>query len=321
MVPVHVRTLSLSIPNPTVDGSVRTYAFERVSPGFNFSEAIPSWNVDSPGAAQVEIRLRARAGDHLTKPYVLGQWRLDLAGGSRVSVDGQKDADGTVLTDTLRLVQPTESLDIEVSISGDASAKLKRLFINFWSPGEVALPVATQPISPIEVPQKAQGNYPNGGVMCSPTTTTMLLNYWSVMQNRMDLYVDVPDTIAAVWDDVYKGAGNWPFNMAFAGSFPGMVAYVSRLSSTAELCAWLKKRVPVACSVAFSLLNGKPLDPKEAGHLVVLVGFDANGDPIFNDPARRAQVRRTYKLADFEAAWSHSKRTVYLIYPEGWPTP
>jgi hypothetical protein len=51
--------------------------------------------------------------------------------------------------------------------------------------------------------------------------------------------------------------------------------------------------------------------------LVVLVGFTAEGDPIFNDPAKRDEVRRTYKRANFEKAWLYSDRAVYLVYPDG----
>jgi hypothetical protein len=63
------------------------------------------------------------------------------------------------------------------------------------------------------------------------------------------------------------------------------------------------------------MLLGQP-HQGDSGHLVVLVGFTENGDPIFNDPAKKDEVRRTYKRANFDAAWSHSSRTVYIVLPE-----
>ena len=39
----------------------------------------------------------------------------------------------------------------------------------------------------------------------------------------------VPEVAAVVYDDSFAGTGNWPFNTAFAGSFPGMRSYVTRL--------------------------------------------------------------------------------------------
>jgi hypothetical protein len=65
------------------------------------------------------------------------------------------------------------------------------------------------------------------------------------------------------------------------------------------------------------MLRGLPLSPTESGHLVVLVGFTKDGEPVINDPAFKNQVRRVYKRSDFEKAWAYSKRTVYLVYPEG----
>lgn len=321
---MHTRTMFVPLSRSRFESrEPEQVVVERMSPGFAFTEVIPSWNVSRSPGAKLTIELRAHIGEHSTKWYAMGIWSLDANNAPRESVDGQKDEDGNVLTDTLRLASLADSVDLRLTVaSGDAPATISLLALNFWAPGEDPIPKSKACWgTAIEVPQKAQGNYPNGGVMCSPTTTTMLLQYWSVMLNRQDLYVDVPQTIDGVWDRVYNGAGNWPFNMAFAGSFGGLRAYVSRLASMDDLAAWLEKKVPVACSVAFSILNGKPLDPKEAGHLVVLVGFTAEGDPVFNDPARRAEVRRTYKRADFEAAWKHSKRTVYLVYPENWPTP
>jgi len=54
------------------------------------------------------------------------------------------------------------------------------------------------------------------------------------------------------------------------------------------------------------------------GHLVVIVGFDAQGRPIVNDPAAwsNASVRRVYDRAQFERVWQRgSAGTVYVIYP------
>ena len=60
------------------------------------------------------------------------------------------------------------------------------------------------------------------------------------------------------------------------------------------------------------------------GHLLVLVGFNANGDPIVNDPASPADssVQKTYLRSEFEPLWLQaSGGTVYLIYPQGATVP
>jgi hypothetical protein len=58
--------------------------------------------------------------------------------------------------------------------------------------------------------------------------------------------------------------------------------------------------------------------------LLVLVGFDAGGNPIINDPAASADadVQVTYLRSEFEPLWLQaSGGTVYLIYPAGWAVP
>jgi hypothetical protein len=146
----------------------------------------------------------------------------------------------------------------------------------------------------------------------------MLLSFWSAQLGRRDLDHDVPEVAAGVDDPNWPGTGNWPFNMAFASTHPGMRAYVGRFSDISELEDWIDAGIPVAVSVSYGLLRGKT--ERGNGHLVVCIGFTEEGDPVFNDPGR-SQVRQIYKRADLARAWAESERTVYLVYPEGTKTP
>ena len=59
---------------------------------------------------------------------------------------------------------------------------------------------------------------------------------------------------------------------------------------------------------------------KTNGHLLVIRGFDANGDVITNDPAAKTNpdARKVYGRADFERVWlGGSGGIVYVIYPRG----
>lgn len=175
----------------------------------------------------------------------------------------------------------------------------------------------------INVPSCSQMVYPDGGnVWCSPTSTSMVLGYWTA-----DTGVCEPRVRAAVagTDDwIYDGFGNWPFNTAYAYS-QGFEGYVARYSSIAELEPWIKAGVPVVMSIAWGKneLTGAAI-PSSAGHLIVLVGFDANGNAIVNDPAAASdnEVRRTYLRGELENIWQvNSGGTVYLIFPAGHPVP
>ena len=81
--------------------------------------------------------------------------------------------------------------------------------------------------------------------------------------------------------------------------------------------------VPIIVSLAWGRdeLTGAPL-PASSGHLMVLVGFDADGNPVVNDPAapNDAAVRHTYIREEFERIWLERRSgTGYLIYPNDWP--
>ena len=75
--------------------------------------------------------------------------------------------------------------------------------------------------------------------------------------------------------------------------------------------------VPLIVSVAFgrNQLTGAPISSSN-GHLMVVVGFEADGDVVVNDPAGAtdAEVRRVYDRAQFERIWiSASGGTAYVI--------
>jgi len=130
--------------------------------------------------------------------------------------------------------------------------------------------------------------------------------------------------VEGVYDWVYDGHGNWPFNTAYAATF-GYEGYVARLTSLEMAEEFIEKGVPVIMSIAWGKgdLSGSSIDSTN-GHLFVLVGFDAAGNPIVNDPASPtdAAVQRTYMRAELETLWLEaSGGTVYLIYPRGASVP
>ncbi len=302
-----------------------------VRPGFLFDEVIPSWNVGSgrkggkaeDGAVKVELRLPTGRG---TKGawMNLGSWSLGGDWAPRESEKAQRDESGRVSTDTLMAKIPVDRADVRLTLTTRPGAagrpRLKHLSLAF-ADTKAARP-AREPERAawgrtVDVPQRAQGNYPRGSVLCSATSTSMLLDYYSKRLGRPELDRDVPEVEAKVWDRAYNGAGNWPFNAAYAGSFEGLTAAVARLDSVADLETLVAAGFPVACSVSFDLLRGKPLSAGESGHLIVLVGFTEDGTPVVNDPAFKAGVRKTYPREDFLRGWDYSDHTVYLYRPEG----
>jgi hypothetical protein len=289
-----------------------------------WNELVASWNADCPAGTYLKVEARAIYPPHTTGYYVLGWWATDPPRHPRESVPNQKDADGTVATDTLVLGRPASRLQVRVTLGGDhhEHPKLKFLGISLVDTGGVVQSLPANQATwdrLIPVPKRTQLIYPNAKVICSPTVVSMILAYWSQRLGRPELDCDVPAVAAGVYDAKWPGTGNWPFNTAFAGSFPGLRAYVTRLSDISEIEAWIQKGVPVGVSLCYDRLRA--VGPGPNGHLMVCAGFDAHGDPILNDPAERQEIRSVYPRNRLAHAWAYSRNTVYLIYPTNWEVP
>ncbi|MBL8049317.1 MAG: C39 family peptidase [Chthonomonas sp.] len=276
-------------------------------------EIVPSWRLFTPWARPVTIALEVQQEQQWFR-FDMARWAS--AGSANTSFARQEQQAGKVFTDTLSL--NGAAAQVRVRIAGET--QLDEFYLSFAPKLSADLDSADPSAAwgtTLEPPKHAQSVYPNGGVLCSPTSTSMLLGYWAGQLQQPCLDQRTPDLLPQLWDKKYDGAGNWSFNMSLAGSQPGMVGYVSRLRNLRDLETWIMRGVPVATSVSYDLLKGKDKKGASDGHLVVLVGFTATGDPIFNDPGRNI-VRMTYAREAFRRAWESSGRTVYLVYPRNW---
>jgi hypothetical protein len=272
----------------------------------------------------LSIEVRAIFPGRATKWYTMGMWAGDPARHPRESVRQQKDDDGDVETDTLILQPSAERFQLRLTLGGQAGEKPKLKFIgvSLLDSRRVRSPLAPNRNAwgkTIDVPERSQMAYENGGVLCSPTTVSMLLAHWSRELNQPGLDHDVPEVIRGVYDPKWTGTGNWVFNTAYAGSFRGMRAYTARLSDVAELEDWIAQGLPVGLSLCYNRLRGKSRTP--SGHLVVCVGFTENGDAIINDPGTSKNVRKVFPRTNLIDAWQYSKNTAYFIYPESASVP
>jgi len=288
-----------------------------------FTEVIASWEATTPGGSWMEVTVQPDSTEG--QAFVMAHW--DESGERRSSIKDQKFEAGRVDTDTLVLAQATTRLIVRVKMQpgpADAVGDLKWLSLSLTrpEPGESPQRASRKSVwgTAMEPVRRAQNSYPGGNVLCSPTSVSMVLAYWASVTKDATIDADVPEVQAGVTDPAWGGTGNWSFNAAFATRRPNMRAYVTRLRDVRDLEEWIAAKVPVVTSISYALLKGEEKKRANDGHLVVLVGFAENGDPIFNDPGR-AVVRMQYKRADFIKAWKNSDNTVYLIYPEGHNVP
>lgn len=295
------------------------------SPAFNapieWNELVASWNV--PTGVHLKVEARAIYPDHTTKYYTMSLWSDDPKHFPRESVRKQQDSDGTVQTDTLILDRIAKKAQLRVTLGGtNAEKALKFLGVNFCN--SKVQTIALKPNQEawgkvLEVPERRQVEYEGGGGWCSPTSLSMGLAYWRKKLDRPELNQTVCEVAESIADGNLGGTGNWPFNTAYAGSFPGMRAYVTRFSDVAELEDWICAGVPVVISVS-SYLTTDRSGGRDNGHLIICVGFDEKGDVVVNDPGvsvrRNERARRIYAREKVINAWKKSKNAVYLVYPE-----
>jgi hypothetical protein len=284
-----------------------------------WDELIPSWNLAAGSSVGLKIEVRPIFDYTETHFYTLGLWCATTNEHPRKSIAKQDDAQATVLTDTLVLKARSHRLQARLTFSGSTNAgdlKFFGLCVRDSLSTENKLPPCPAAWGKlIPVPERSQMGYPNGEELCSPATLSMLMGFWAQKLQRPDLDRAVPEIQAATYDETWKGTGNWSFNMAYAGSFPGIRAYVARFTDLAEVEEWVSSGLPVGLSVCYNKLRAKPGGP--SGHLVVCVGFTKAGDPVINDPGTSLGVRKTFPRHNLIEAWKHSHNTVYLVYPEG----
>ena len=300
---------------------------------------IASWNATTPPGTWLQLRVRVRLPTGLSGWYRLPIWSSDPATVKRHSVKVAADDTGYVDTDTFELRNQKTATSYQLGVTLFSATGANSPSVNLVAavasrdlPGYPTLPPNPRangvnlaiPQRSQELPEYKKPEYqPYGGggeVWCSPTSTSMVMEYWSQVLSEPRLNQTVPDAAIGCYDWVYKGTGNWPFNTAYASTF-GLSGYITRFYSFSHAAPYLTAGVPLIISIAFKPgeLPGAPIS-KTNGHLIVVRGFDKNGDVIVNDPAAKdnASVQIVYPRAALEAAWAHSHRTAYLIYPTTW---
>ncbi|KRF41139.1 peptidase C39 family protein [Terrabacter sp. Soil810] len=349
-------TIDYTDPHATA-GTPVTYEYATwtspvVPPGFGLTELVASWKAATPGGSWVEVRVRGTSAGTTTKDYVLGRWAAedpaDGGGIHRTSLAGQGDTVATVYTDTLatrkgfsltdwqlevRLLRPQGSADTpSVSVVGAMASALPDAKKVPRSPNGPACGTT------LDVPTYSQevhvGHYPqwdNGGeAWCSPTSTSMVVAYWGAGPSSAETaWVDPPVdaqvdfTARNVFDYAYDGAGNWPFNTAYAATRGDLHGFVTRLRTLTEAEEFIAAGIPLVVSVSFKKGELTGAGYGTNGHLMVVVGFTESGDVVCNDPASHLvasndQVRVVYDREEFENVWvPHSGGIVYVIRPAG----
>lgn len=322
----------------TADWEYATWTSPVHRSGVPATEVIASWNADTPAGTWLQVELGGHYSDGAATPwFVMGRWAAGDQDIRRTSVDDQSDGRASIWTDTFAVDDASSGLRL-------VSYRLRltlyrrpgsRLTPTVWRLGAMASDVPDRFGVPASVPGLAReltvprysqnthvGQYPeydNGGeAWCSPTSSQMIVEYWGRKPSEADLAWVNPDfddpqvchAARYTFDHQYEGCGNWPFNAAYAATYPDMSAVVTRLSSLTDLETLIRAGIPAITSQSFLKEELTGAGYGTSGHLMTVIGFTEDGDVIANDPASPSNeaVRRVYKRAEWEKIWLRTKR-------------
>ena len=334
--------VSILEPKPrTVDGrayEAGTWTSPWAVPGFGATALVPTWEASTPGRSLVRIEVRGRAANGTTGSWdTVADWSRTNRPVPRTTYSGQADDLGRVSVDTWYAASTVASWQVRVTLlrprGSSLGVSLER--VGAVASVDASAPRPTSKPGPavgtvLPVPAYSQmvhsGHYPQWGgggeAWCSPTSTAMVLAYYGIHPTPTGIAAGHADpvvdhTARMVFDHGYDGTGNWAFNTAYAATLVAGDSYVTRLRDLREAEDHIAAGVPLIVSVAFgrNQLTGAPISASN-GHLLVVVGFEADGDVVVNDPAgaTNAEVRRVYDRAQFERIWiAASGGTAYVI--------
>lgn len=279
-----------------------------------FDRAVLSWN----GTGSLRLELRLRIGSEWT-PYALmgvvegnksrsARRPEAVLAGNRLPVDLQ--------IDTLAVERGAKANAFQVRASG--SGKLTAVSVTHFERRDnrfTHTPSAADAWGTIlPVPTRAQRDVENpaiGGEVCSPTSLSMVLEYYGKKLRTVDV-------AWACRDEATKIYGNWPANTAVAARILGGWAAVAKLRGFDEVEREISEKRPVVLSHRWERgdLSNAPIS-RSNGHLIVAVGFTESGDVVVNDPAaKRDGVRRVYKREELFATWQkRGDGIAYIIHP------
>ncbi|MBI4061034.1 MAG: C39 family peptidase [Elusimicrobia bacterium] len=284
---------------------------------FGFDDLVGSLTADVPAGGAVELGVKVRLESGWTEWFSLGT--LDSEGWTSPAeargADGEPDA--AVDVDTLKLRGKASAFRYRVRFkAGRKAVRLRSVAIAVSDDEAPSAPPAFSAgpwVRDLGLSPRSQGDaqakYRHD--ICSPTSLAMVLEYWGRGKGLEQVALAVRDRGSQLF-------GNWPANVAYAGSL-GLEGHVARLESLADAEAEVAQGRPVIVSVTFAEgeLPNAPIN-KTRGHVMVIGGFTPAGDVIAYDPAGKGkgQVRRVYPRAAFHKVWRVRKRGLaYVLGP------
>jgi len=291
----------------------RQFTSPPIETEFPFNDLCPSWNIDVPEGSgfYVEIRVGRRAGELWTPFYYLGGCGKFPAPEKRIL----KDENGYINCDYFQSSNAFDRIQYRITFfTEDPSrpAVLRRFslaYSNTLNDSAIAAKYR-RAVDPgpkdkwtrrLPVPFRSQNWESDAlrGHICSPTSLSMVLEYWGVKRPTVEVCERVYDADNHMY-------GNWWRAVQAAWTY-GVPGYLERFGDWNAVKRHIAEGRPIIASTRTEKgqLRHAPNYESPAGHLIVITGFDADGYVLINDPAKRKPEDGMckYHPEDMEKIW------------------
>lgn len=271
-----------------------------------FNRGLPSWNgkVFTWGGG-FKVLMRFKQGASWSPWLTVGYWKdyIWASYGDTDFAGGYIDYDYAVLNDYHTVYQ--WSVQIRRDSANDPSPSIQKLSF-FTSDSRTTGNLDYTSILEDDPPEQfiptnfvCQYNVDPeiGGSICSPTSTVLAIRSYGISVDAYQFALDNKDTYWGIF-------GIWPRAVQNAARF-GLDGAVTRYRSWSQAADTLAAGGRVVMSV------GQPL---YSGHLMMLAGFDANGNPIVHDPAKQNGYAYTFNKSDLSQAWFDKGGVGYTFF-------
>ena len=301
---------------------------EVIDPGFSFTQLILSWNatmLDTISVLHFSVDVSPDSEKWQTFDYQA--WGAQIDGDT--SERGSKNIQGLgrIVTDFLVLEKPMHYARVSlaaVGLPGAHGVNLRRLSLSFssnesdWKTyNKIHSALARPEYGKVKlaVPYFTQRSLPSNlsGNCCSPTSVSMVLNYYGRSVTPEEFAYLVYDPRGEIY-------GNWPYNAAAAYIVGMGRTWVETHCSFDEIYDEVAAGRPVVISIAYGYdeLPHSPIHEALEGHLITVVGFDGPDVVICNDPAGHNVEDGivNYPRRELEIIWQKHGGVAYHIWPD-----
>ena len=282
---VHIENEKLVLDEGKTEGYYQT---DEVSLN-NILSVVGSYAATSSKNATCELLVRVKSNNKWSKYFSYGKWGQGLNN----SCLAQSDTYVKMVEDEIKLISPNTGEGFQLKLI------LRRTNATYESPKVTMIALAIEmsnytynvDISNLpkevkyDVPKLYQHEVPSiGGIICSATSSTMLLKYKGYDFSDKAAYEHeyIAGIVLDHGNNIY---GNWVYNTIGMSSF-GETAYVKRFYSYEEMLHCIATTGPIAASIKGTTITNIRTYTT-AGHLIVVTGYKIEGSNVtiyVNDP-------------------------------------